>query len=279
MRGIAFFSRHPIATFLVLIYPLSWYSWLLGYADARGSTGLNPLGPLAAALITTWLAGGWPRFREWIAHFGRFRGGVGPYLAALAIPVVICATAAAANIALGASAPTIEQLRTWPGMIEQFIVVLAFVALGEEPGWRGFLTPEAQKRTAPFAAALGVALVWAIWHAPLFRSEITPELVRPFLLGLLGAALVLAWLRNLSRAVWPPMVCHALVNTIGAGFFFTFYEGADLVRLWWIYSSLWAAAGLAVALVTRGSLGASEGADLHIRADGSRDLPEARRAS
>jgi hypothetical protein len=51
------------------------------------------------------------------------------------------------------------------------------------------------------------------------------------------------------------MLCHALVNTIGAGFVFKFYEGADLTRLWWIYSALWATTGLAIALLTRGRLG------------------------
>lgn len=256
MRGIAFFSRHPIATFVVLVYPLSWYSWLLGIADARGSTGLNPLGPLAAALITTWLAGGWPRFREWIANFASFRGGLWPYVAAIAIPVALCLGAVGVNAALGAPAPAAEQLATWPSMIEQFVVVLLFVALGEEPGWRGFLTPEAQKRAHPLQAALGIALIWAVWHAPLFRSEIGPELIGPFLLSLLGATLILAWLRNISRAVWPPMLCHAVVNTVASGFFFTFYQGGDLIRLWWIYSGVWAVAGVALVILSRGRLGA-----------------------
>lgn len=255
MRGIAFFARHPIATFVALVYPLSWYSWLLGIADRIGSTGLNPLGPLAAALITTWLAGGWPRFREWIAHFGRFRGGVLPYLAALALPVLLCALAVAVHVALGAATPTAEQLNAWPGMIEQFVFVLLFIGLGEEPGWRGFLTPELQKRAHPLLAVLGVAVVWAVWHAPLFRSEIGPELVLPFLLNVLAATVVLAWLRNLSLSVWPPMICHATVNTIGSGFLFTFFEGESLTRLWWIYALVWTLAALILAAATRGRLG------------------------
>jgi membrane protease YdiL (CAAX protease family) len=256
MRGIAFFSHHPIATFVVLVYPLSWYSWLLGYADAHDSTGLNPLGPLVAALITCWLSGGWPRFRQWIAHFARFRGGLWPYLAAAAIPIALCIGAVAVNVAMGAAAPTRAQLQTWPNLIEQFVFIFLFIGLGEEPGWRGFLTPELQRRMHPLLAALMLSVIWAAWHIPLFRSEIGAELIGPFLMSLTGAAFVLAWLRNISRAVWPAMLCHATVNTVGSSFFFTFYEGAEVTRLWWIYAVIWLIAGLLIATATGFRLGA-----------------------
>jgi membrane protease YdiL (CAAX protease family) len=256
MRGIGFFARHPIATFVVLVFPLSWYSWLLGIADRIGSTGLNPLGPLAAAFITSWLAGGWPGFKSWIAHFGRFRGGLLPYLAAVAIPIALCATAVAIHVARGAPAPTAAQLATWPSMLEQFVFIVLFVGLGEESGWRGFLQPELQKRFHPFVAALVLALVWAAWHAPLFRAEIRPELWGPFVMGLLGAVFVLGWLRNISLSVLPAMICHATVNTVGSAWAFQFYDGVSNTQLWWTYAGIWLAAGLLLAAFTRFRLGA-----------------------
>jgi membrane protease YdiL (CAAX protease family) len=262
MRGIGVFARHPIATFVVLVFPLSWYSWLLGVADRIGSTGLNPLGPLAAALITSWLAGGWEGFKSWIAHFARFRGGVLPYLAALIIPVALCAGAVAIHVARGAPWPTAAQLASWPNMVDQFVFTLLFVGLGEESGWRGLLQPELQKRFHPFAAALVLAVVWAVWHAPLFRAEIRPELWGPFLIGLLGAVLVLGWLRNLSLSVAPAMICHATVNTIGAGWAFQFYRGGADIELWWINAVAWLFAGLALAASTGFRLGAPTHAPL-----------------
>src|SRR5690606_12605567 len=114
------------------------------------------------------------------------------------------------------------------------------------------------KRASPLAVCLGVGLVWAIWHAPLFRAEIAPDHIAPFVINVFAATVVLAWLRNLSGSVWPPMICHALVNTVGAGFLFGFYEGAELTRLWWLYSAIWAAAALVIAGLTRGQLAASE---------------------
>ncbi len=250
MRGIGFFARHPIATFVVLVFPLSWYSWLLGIADRIGSTGLNPLGPLAAAFITSWLAGGWPGFKSWIAHFGRFRAGLLPYFAALLLPIALCAAAVTIHVAFGAPMPTSAQLATWPNMIEQFVFILLFIGLGEEPGWRGFLLPVLQKRFHPFSAALVLALVWAVWHAPLFRAEIGPALWGPFVMSLLGAVFVLGWLRNISLSVLPAMICHATVNTVGAGWAFRFFEGAGSVQLWWIYAAVWLTAGLLIAALT-----------------------------
>lgn len=255
---LGFFSRHPIATFVVLVFPLSWYSWLLGIADRIGSTGLNPLGPLAAAFIAAWLTGGWKRFKEWGAHFGRFRSGVWPYLAALLIPIALCAAAVATHVALGARSPTTAQLATWPGVIEQFVFILLFIGLGEEPGWRGFLQPELQKRFHPLLAALVLSLVWAVWHAPLFRAEIGPELWGPFVMSLVGAVFVLGWLRNISQSVAPPMICHATVNTVGAGWAFQFYEGSSVAQLWWVYAGLWLGAGLLLAAATGFRLGAPD---------------------
>jgi hypothetical protein len=39
-----------------------------------------------------------------------------------------------------------------------------------------------------------------------------------------------------------------MVNTVGAGFVFPMFKGADAIRLWWIYAGLWAlaAAGFVV---------------------------------
>ena len=238
-----FFRAWPVATFLPLAFALSWYPWLIALAQGR-SSGPNPLGPLVAALLVLGLGSGWPALKALLAAI--VRGRVAPrwYALAFGLPVAIVALAVALNAAFGAPWPAVAQLARWPTLVEPFLFILLFIALGEEPGWRGFLQPRLQDRFGPIAGTLLLAAVWALWHLPLLGTEFAPSLVAPFLLSVFGASFVLARLYDGARgSVLLPMLMHATVNTTGAGFAFGFVDGADLVRLWWINALLWLAAG------------------------------------
>jgi membrane protease YdiL (CAAX protease family) len=72
----------------------------------------------------------------------------------------------------------------------------------EEPGWRGLLQPELQKRFSPLVAALIVSVVWSLWHLPLYLNGFYPG---DLLGGMLGGAvfrivlaIFLAWFYNRS---------------------------------------------------------------------------------
>lgn len=72
----------------------------------------------------------------------------------------------------------------------------------EEPGWRGLMQPELQKRFSPLVAALLVSLAWSLWHLPLYLNGFYPgDLVG----GMVGSgifrillAVFLAWFYNRS---------------------------------------------------------------------------------
>jgi membrane protease YdiL (CAAX protease family) len=245
IRRIA--REHPVATFLPLAFLLSWYPWLLALAQGR-STGPNPLGPFAAALVVTGLAAGWPAVK---ALLGRMvKGRVAPrwYLLALGLPVALVAAVVAINHLCGAPLPTRAQLADWTPLLDQFVVVLLFVALGEEPGWRGFLLPRLQQRCSSVAANLVLGAIWAVWHVPLLGSEIAPAMIAPFLVGVFAGTFVLARLYDgTGGSVLLPMLMHATINTIGAGFVFRFVQGDDLVRMWWINAGVWVVAAVACA--------------------------------
>jgi membrane protease YdiL (CAAX protease family) len=41
---------------------------------------------------------------------------------------------------------------------------------GEEPGWRGFATPQMQKHYNPLLVGFIIGVLWTVWHLPLYWS-------------------------------------------------------------------------------------------------------------
>ena len=55
----------------------------------------------------------------------------------------------------------------WIVLVSFMHTLLLGGPLGEELGWRGFLLPRLLQRHSPLAASLILAVVWALWHAPI----------------------------------------------------------------------------------------------------------------
>ena len=243
-----FIRARPLTSFVPLAFLLSWYPWLIALAMGR-STGPNPLGPFVAALIITGAGDGWPAVKALLARIVKGKVGVRWYAMAFGLPVALVGASFAVNTLFGAPLPTSAQWATWPDSIEKFVFILLFIALGEEPGWRGFLLPRLQNRHGSVVASLILGGIWALWHLPLLGTEIKPELVLPFLISVFAAAMVITRLYNGSGgSVLLPMLMHATVNTVASGFAFQFVTGADLLRLWWIYTVVWLVTAAIVAV-------------------------------
>lgn len=243
-------ERRALSLFFPGAFLLSWYPYILGKTHlVKTSGGINPLGPMVAALIVAAICYGKAGVKELLGRYMRWRIGWGPLTLALLFPAVIALLAAALNVAAGAACPKFDQLATWPELMPKFIFILLFVGVGEETGWRGFALPELQKRLSPVVASLVLGTIWAAWHIPLFGVEFPPTVVPWFVLSVLAGAMMATWLFNSAHGSLLPLpLFHAMVNTIGAGFVFPMFKGADVIRLWWIYAGLWAlaAAGFAV---------------------------------
>lgn len=67
-------------------------------------------------------------------------------------------------------APAIGLTSKLPGAPAAVVLLIWVVTsgVGEETGWRGWLMPTLTRRFGFFAAALMVAAVWMLWHAPQF---------------------------------------------------------------------------------------------------------------
>jgi membrane protease YdiL (CAAX protease family) len=87
----------------------------------------------------------------------------------------------------------------------------------EEICWRYVLQPSLEKKL-PFAAAASItAVIWAVWHLPLFYIE--GKLQYDWNFGLyvtliFGLAFMLAAIYRLTKSVWLCVLFHALVNTL-----------------------------------------------------------------
>jgi len=98
------------------------------------------------------------------------------------------------------------------------VVFSCFAAAGEEFGWRGFLVPELARFQSFTTLALLSGAIWAVWHLPLMffgnyhgAGPIWYSLVM-FIPAVMGAGLILAWLRLASGSVWVAVLFHGFWN-------------------------------------------------------------------
>ncbi|WP_421791556.1 CPBP family intramembrane glutamic endopeptidase [Hyphobacterium sp.] len=91
-------------------------------------------------------------------------------------------------------------------------------ALGEEIGWRGFLTPRLTEAWGFALATLVTGVIWAVWHFPgLLFSDYNSggnqlwELLS-FLIMVTALSGPMAWLRLKSGSLWPAATFHAAHN-------------------------------------------------------------------
>jgi uncharacterized protein len=197
-----------VATFVVLAFGLTWVVWVPRAAAAQGLLpgewgdravalgAVSTYGPALAALLAAALTGGRPAVRDLGARLGRWRVGWRWYAVVLAGPPAVSLAVAGGWVALGgpwaAAAPA--ALTAGPGggplpvpeLALLFVLLALTDGLGEEPGWRGYALPRLLAGHGALAASLGLGLVWALWHLPLFWTAGAALEGRSFLLEALA---------------------------------------------------------------------------------------------
>lgn len=242
--------------FLVLAFALSEYPFILHALGYSGNPNPNPLGLLLAALIAAAVDKGWRGPLALLAAIVRVRVPLPMWLAAIGIPIIALVVALFVAASQGIGVAVALPASTDP--VDRFLIGFLFVALGEEPAWRGFLQPVLQRRLSPLAATLALAVIWSAWHFPLMGGEFAWPIVPAFLVSVFAAAIVLGWLYNMTQSTLLPMLMHATVNTLGAGFAFNAVAPDRLADFWWIYAAVWAAIAASLVVLTLGRLGVSE---------------------
>lgn len=101
-------------------------------------------------------------------------------------------------------------------------LINALTAIGEEAGWRGYMTPVLQRKLGRKPALIVSGIIWAIWHAPLIvlagYEYGTGYAGAPFL-GILmmcgfttAFGILLSFFYEKSQSIWVPAIMHGAVN-------------------------------------------------------------------
>jgi membrane protease YdiL (CAAX protease family) len=246
-RGIAaLIRRHPLPTFFVVAFAMTWATVPLGTFMAAG--------PLVAALIVISVVDGRSGLRDLGSGMLRWRVGVQWYAAAILIPLGVALATGGLNVALGASGSAFARLEL-SALLLAFamrLVVPVFAPVGEEPGWRGFALPRLQAERSPLASTLTLGIIVAVWHVPLVF--LTGEHLAPvFLLATVAVTFFYTWIFNHTRgSVLMTIIAHAAEGLLVAAFIGNNgFGGASGTRFTVLYTAGWCAVALVLVVFDR----------------------------
>ncbi|HET9777659.1 MAG TPA: type II CAAX endopeptidase family protein [Propionibacteriaceae bacterium] len=192
-------NRHPIATFLVLVYAtttalvfvprvLTEPGVLPGGATPHGVLE-NVLGSAVPAFIVTAVVSGRAGVRDLARRSLRWRVPLRWYLISLLAPPLILLIAITT---LYGFAPLRALGRNWLQLFTAFLPALAVMILlnnvAEEIGWTGFVFARLQDRHGPLRAALLATVFFWLFHVPSFYVETRSWVTTALVFGHLPAA-------------------------------------------------------------------------------------------
>jgi membrane protease YdiL (CAAX protease family) len=244
MNLIHFVRRHPVACFFVLAYFLTW-------GAIPWNSFFTP-GALIAAVLVVLLTDGPRGLLKLGARLIRWRVSWIWYALAIAVPLFVHFTSISVNAALGASAPSLTLLTPWYGLplaIALHIISPFGGPLMEEPSFRGFAQPELQKDRSRLTATAIMAVLVTGWHAPLFFMPVFEAPPIGFLTTL-AVTFWYAWLLNhASGSSLITLIAHGTEGAVETNSLWG--PGTDLVRLNYVYATVWCLVALSLLLLYR----------------------------
>ena len=224
----------PIVLFVLLAYAVSWAIWWPLAAAAQGWIEGSPsstlhlwgaVGPLVAAVVVSWRAGGVEEVRRLAARAVLWRIPVRWHVVAVLAPVALYFMAALAVWMIWGAWPDVSRFgrSTEFAHLPLAVYWLGAIVLfgwGEETGWRGFLLPRLQRRMSALSASLVIAPIWAVWHLPLFLfvdGYVTMGEAGGvgWLVSMLTGSILMTWLFNSAwGSVWIVAVFHGVLDIV-----------------------------------------------------------------
>lgn len=261
-----FIKKHPVLTYFVLTFAISWSGVLiLGAPSGMPTTSgqfeklwpvvLLPyfLGPSIASLLLTGLVYGKAGFRELLSRLLRWRVGVRWYaVALLTVPFFTIVILFVLSLFSSVFLPGILTTDNRVGLMLSGIAAgLIFGGLMEELGWTGFAVPELRQRYGIFTSGLIVGVLWGAWHfLPTFwgsgNSSGVLDLPRflPGLFfhyaGLIPFRVLMVWVYDRTESLLVAILMHASLTASALFILAPSVEGAPLFTYYLILAiSLW----------------------------------------
>jgi membrane protease YdiL (CAAX protease family) len=196
----------------------SWFQARFGPLSAHAPAFYFAVwAPNIAAVVLTLTRGG---FTSLLTAFGRWRVPLIWWLIALLLYPLLVLIAQLIEIALH---NPVAPLSAWQLVIPAIFNVAALLLgpIGEELGWRGYLLPRFIERFGAPVAAIGVGIIWMIWHIPAFLVSGLPQSSMSFgifFLGGVALSVFMTWIyiRTRGSVLLAGVVFHTIVNACGA---------------------------------------------------------------
>lgn len=227
---IGLLRRHPLVSFFVLAYAVTWLLWapmvaagVPAFSESRHvpSPAALPgvaIGVTGTAVFMTAVTGGRAGLRRLADRLRCWDVGLRWYAVALLLfPLTeVLITAAVAGPAV-LRALTPAALALYPAAFASHFV---FGPLFEETGWRGFALPRIQHRFGPLGGSLLLGLLWGGWHFFLYlpgwigAGSVTGVVNAViFVAFTVTVSVLFTWLSNNTRAsLLLVMLLHGSVN-------------------------------------------------------------------
>ena len=148
------------------------------------------------------------RFKEWLADIFDLKHGILMYILVAVLGVLFilpkCLVSGYEN--------------GYPLYMIVFIIPTMLFGGGlEEASWRHILQPEMEKKYNFIVSTLVVAVIWFVWHLPLFYIQATAQdglnLVA-FSVRVFGFSFALAAVKKITSSTWLCVLFHCLVNAL-----------------------------------------------------------------
>jgi membrane protease YdiL (CAAX protease family) len=172
----SFIKRHPVLTYFVLTFAISWGALfiMVGPAGISAENTSAPFifvylatvaGPSIAGVLLTSLIYGRAGLRAFRSRLLRWRVGAGWYaVATLIAPFSVMATLFALSLISPAFLPGILTESSKVSLLLTALVAGLVTGFLEELGWTGFAVPLLRLRYSVLLTGLFVGFLWGAWH-------------------------------------------------------------------------------------------------------------------